>query len=141
MDAVPEVVVRGYAEGDYASCRSLWAEMTVYHRGIYGDPSIGGDDPGAGFDGYLAEPRRSGSWVAESRGRVIGLTGLFDRGSSGEVEPVVVAQQARNQGIGRMLIDRVSPAPGGQERGTAAGWAGSSRCTRPTSVTRPGWRA
>jgi GNAT superfamily N-acetyltransferase len=48
-----------------------------------------------------------GSWVAESRGGVIGLTGLFDRGASGEVEPVVVAESARNQGIGRMLISRV----------------------------------
>jgi GNAT superfamily N-acetyltransferase len=103
-----EVIVRDYAEGDYGTCRSLWAELTEYHRSIYGDPSIGGDDPGAGFDGYLAEPQRLGSWVAESRGRVVGLTGLFDRGTSGEVEPVVVAQATRNRGIGRMLISRVA---------------------------------
>lgn len=101
------IIVRDYADGDYDAGRSLWAELTKYHRGIYGDPTIGGDDPGAGFDDYLAEPRRKGSWVAESRGRVIGLTGLFDHGTSGEVEPVVVAEAARNQGIGRMLIDRV----------------------------------
>ena len=102
-----QVIVRDYADVDYAACRSLWAELTEYHRSIYGDPSIGGDDPGAGIDEYLAEPRRVGSWVAESRGRVIGLTGLFDRGASGEVEPVVVAESARNQGIGRVLISRV----------------------------------
>lgn len=101
------VIVRDYASGDYDACRSLWAELTEYHRSIYGDPSIGGDDPGAGFDDYLAEPRRVGSWVAESHGRVIGLTGLFDRGTSGEVEPVVVAEAARSRGIGRMLIGRV----------------------------------
>jgi GNAT superfamily N-acetyltransferase len=101
------IIVRDYADGDYDAGRSLWAELTKYHRGIYGDPTIGGDDPGAGFDDYLAEPRRTGSWVAESRGRVIGLTGLFDHGTSGEVEPVVVAEAARNQGIGRMLIGRV----------------------------------
>jgi GNAT superfamily N-acetyltransferase len=105
--ATPEVIVRDYAEGDYGACRSLWAELTEYHRSIYGDPSIGGDDPGAEFDGYLAESQRMGSWVAEFHGRVIGLTGLFDRGTSGEVEPVVVAEAARNQGIGRMLISRV----------------------------------
>ena len=106
--AGPEVIVRDYADGDYGACRSLWAELTEYHRGIYRDPSIGGDDPGAGFDGYLAEPHRTGSWVAESRGRVIGLTGLFDRGASGEVEPVVVAAAARDQGIGRLLLSRVA---------------------------------
>jgi len=100
------IIVRDYAERDYDACRSLWAELTEYHRGIYGDPSIGGDDPGAGFDDYLAEPQRTGSWVAESRGQVVGLTGLFDRGRSGEVEPVVVAEAARGQGIGRMLIGR-----------------------------------
>jgi GNAT superfamily N-acetyltransferase len=105
--ATPEVNVRGYAEGDYRACRALWAELTEYHRRIYGDPSIGGDDPGAGFDDYLAMPRRIGSWVAESDGTVAGLTGLLDRGTSGEVEPVVVAEAARDRGIGRRLISRV----------------------------------
>jgi len=102
--ARPEVIIRGYADGGYGACRSLWAGLTEYHR----DPSIGGDDPGAGFDDYLATPQRIGSWVAESRGRVAGLTGLLDRGRSGEVEPVVVAEAARGQGIGRMLISRVA---------------------------------
>lgn len=105
--AASEVVVRDYAAGDYGAGRSLWAELTEYHRSIYGDPSIGGDDPGAGFDDYLAEPHRIGSWVAESRGLVIGLTGLFDWGPSAEVEPVVVAESARHRGVGRLLIDRV----------------------------------
>jgi GNAT superfamily N-acetyltransferase len=105
--AASGVVVRSYADGDYDAGRSLWAELTEYHRGIYGDPSIGGDDPGAGFDDYLAEPHRIGSWVAESGGLVIGLTGLFDRGPSGEVEPVVVAEAARNHGVARLLIGRV----------------------------------
>lgn len=102
-----EVLVRDYAEHDYGACRSLWEELTKYHRDIYGDPSIGGDDPGSGFDGYLATSQRVGSWVAESKGGVVGLTGLFERDTSGEVEPVVVAAAVRGQGIGRMLIGRV----------------------------------
>jgi len=103
----PDLIVRDYADGDYRACRALWTELTDYHRRIYGDPSIGGDDPGAGFDGYLATPQRIGSWVAESHGRVVGLTGLLDRGASGEVEPVVVTEAVRDQGIGRQLISRV----------------------------------
>jgi GNAT superfamily N-acetyltransferase len=103
----PEVVVRDYADGDYSAARALWAELTQYHRGLYADPTIGGDDPGAGFDDYLATPQRTRSWVAESHGQVIGLTGLFDRGTTGEVEPVVVAAAARGQGVGRMLVSRV----------------------------------
>ncbi len=105
--ARPEVVVRDYADGDYSAGRALWAELTEYHRRLYADPTIGGNDPGAGFDDYLATPQRTGSWVADSRGHLIGLTGLFDRGTTGEVEPVVVAASARGQGIGRMLINRV----------------------------------
>jgi len=109
---MPEVIIRDYAQDDYRACRSLWAELTEYHRRIYGDSSIGGDDPGAAFDDYLANSHRIGSWVAQSPGSVIGspvigLTGLLDRGTSGEVEPVVVAEAARGQGIGRMLISRV----------------------------------
>lgn len=102
-----EVVIRGYVEADYGACRSLWAELTEYHRRIYGDSSIGGNDPGAGFDEYLTTPERVGSWVAESHSGVVGLTGLLDRGASGEAEPVVVAEALRNRGIGRMLISRV----------------------------------
>jgi GNAT superfamily N-acetyltransferase len=104
--AVSEVIVRDYAEGDYCPCRSLWTELTEYHRSIYGDPSIGGDDPAAGFDDYLATAERKGSWVAESNGTVVGLTGLLHRGTSAEVEPVVVAAAARDRGIGRLLISR-----------------------------------
>jgi GNAT superfamily N-acetyltransferase len=100
-------IVRDYADGDYGAGRVLWAELTEYHRLIYGDASIGGDDPGAGFDDYLADSRRIGCWVAESHGPVVGLAGLLDRGTSGEVEPVVVAEAARGQGIGRRLIGRV----------------------------------
>jgi GNAT superfamily N-acetyltransferase len=49
----------------------------------------------------------SGSWVAVSHGKVIGLTGLLDRGTSAEVEPVVVTEAARDQGVGRRLVSRV----------------------------------
>ena len=105
--ARPELIVRDYAEGDYPACRALWAELTEYHRRIYGDPSIGGEDPGVGFDGDLATSQRVRSWVAESRGRVVGLTGLLDHGTSAEVEPVVVTEAARDQGIGRPAISRV----------------------------------
>jgi GNAT superfamily N-acetyltransferase len=105
--AAAKVTVREYGEQDYHACRALWAELTEYHGDIYGDHSIGGDDPGAGFDDYLAIAQRVGSWVADSQGTVVGLTGLLDRGTSGEVEPVVVAEGVRGQSIGRMLISRV----------------------------------
>jgi GNAT superfamily N-acetyltransferase len=102
-----DVLVRAYTEEDYAACRSLWVELTEHHRRLYGDPSIGGDDPGGGLDDYLVTPERVGSWVAEVQGSVVGLTGLFDRGASGEVEPVVVTADMRDGGVGRLLIDHV----------------------------------
>ena len=45
--------------------------------------------------------------MAEFGGKVVGLTGLLDHGTSAEVEPVVVTESARGQGIGRLLINRV----------------------------------
>jgi len=102
----PQIIIRDYADGDYAACRSLWTELTEYHRRIYADPSVGGDDPGAGFDDYLTMPQRAGLWVADLDGDTVGMTGLLDRGTNGEVEPVVVTEPARDHGIGRLLIDR-----------------------------------
>jgi GNAT superfamily N-acetyltransferase len=102
-----DVLARPYAEADYPACRSLWAELTEHHRRLYGDSTIGGDDPGGGFDDYLATPERVGSWVAEAQGSVVGLTGLLDHGVSGEVEPVVVAGAMRDAGVGRQLIEHV----------------------------------
>lgn len=103
----PDVVVRSYASTDYSACRTLWVELTEHHRRIYEDDSIGGDDPGLGFDDYLDLPERVASWVADADGAVIGLSGLFDRGTSGEVEPVVVTAGFRNRGVGRLLVERV----------------------------------
>ncbi len=101
------VSVRGYVSSDYPACRGLWVELTEHHRRIYEDDSIGGDDPGSGFDSYLAVPERVASWVAESEGAVVGLTGLLDHGAHGEVEPVVVTERLRGRGVGRLLIDIV----------------------------------
>jgi GNAT superfamily N-acetyltransferase len=101
------VVVREYAPRDYVAGRRLWAELTEHHRRIYGDPTIGGDDPGSGFDAYLEIPQRLVSWVAVIGDEVVGLTGLLDHGTSGEVEPVVVQAARRRQGIGQALIETV----------------------------------
>jgi GNAT superfamily N-acetyltransferase len=101
------VVVRDYASADYSACRMLWVELTEHHRRIYEDPFIGGSDPGAAFNDYLAVPERVASWVADVDGWVVGLTGLFDRGTSGAVEPVVVTDRLRSRGVGRLLIERV----------------------------------
>jgi GNAT superfamily N-acetyltransferase len=98
------VAIRPYQADDYEACRRLWVELTERHRLIYDDPTIGGDDPGAGFDSYLATPARVESWVAESDAAVVGLTGLFVDGDGGEVEPVVVTERVRSRGIGRQLI-------------------------------------
>ena len=105
--AMPDLFVRDYASADYSACRMLWVELTEHHRRIYEDPAIGGDDPGDAFDEYLAMPERVASWVADLDGRVVGLTGLFDRETSGEVEPVVVTGRLRGRGVGRVLVERV----------------------------------
>lgn len=99
--------IRPYRKEDHEACRELWRELTQHHRDIYDDQSIGGADPGSGFDGFLAHPRFAGAWVAEDAGRLIGLTGLLGDGAEAEIEPVVVSAAHRAQGIGRRLIERM----------------------------------
>jgi N-acetylglutamate synthase-like GNAT family acetyltransferase len=104
------VTVRRFEERDSAACRALWAELTRWHRELYDDPSIGGEDPEAGFDGYLNEFGDARLWVAERAGSVVGFSGLIVRGNQAEVEPVVISPDARRQGIGSTLVEAVVDA-------------------------------
>jgi len=99
------VTIRPFEEQDAGACRGLWGELTRAHRALYDDASIGGDDPGSGFDAYLGEFAGARKWVAERGGSVIGFVGLIIRGRQGEIEPVVVSFDARGQGVGRSLVE------------------------------------
>jgi N-acetylglutamate synthase-like GNAT family acetyltransferase len=104
-------VVPPFRQGDLADCRRLWAELTQTHRDLYGDPEIGGADPGSAFDGYVAEAGEEGILVAEVDGQVVGLAGLLVHdGGRGELEPVVVTEALRGQGISGRLTDAVIAA-------------------------------
>jgi len=101
------IIVREYRDSDYQACRSLWGELAQHHADIYEDPSIAGDDPGRGFDEYLARTDRCCAWIAESGGEVLGFAGLLDTvGDEGvaEIEPVVVSTASRGTGIGTKLV-------------------------------------
>jgi len=108
------VTIRRFEDQDSAACRALWAELTRWHRALYDDASIGGDDPGLGFDRYLEESAEARLWVAERRGSVVGFIGLAVRGNQAEVEPVVVSFDARGQGIGRTLVETAVEAAQGE---------------------------
>ncbi|MEN3304606.1 MAG: hypothetical protein V7603_808 [Micromonosporaceae bacterium] len=116
------VTIRPYRPLDHRACRQLWAELTEAYREIYDNPSLGGPDPGAGFEEYLTRLDLAGVWVAEHSGEgVVGLIGLVLGGAAvgsalsrrgdepaGEVEPVVVAAHLRGRGIGRELLEYVA---------------------------------
>ncbi|HZE38611.1 MAG TPA: GNAT family N-acetyltransferase [Stackebrandtia sp.] len=105
--------IRGYRPADdHPACRGLWVELTQAHRGFYDDDSIGGNDPGAEFEEYLTRLELSGMWVAEDDGEVIGFTGLLVRGRHGEVEPLVVGESVRREGVGTALLERVAEEAG-----------------------------
>jgi GNAT superfamily N-acetyltransferase len=76
-----------------------------HHREIYADPSIGRDDPGAGFDDYLALSERVATWVAVDEYSIVGLAGLLWKEGESTVEPVIVARDRRRAGIGRSLLE------------------------------------
>jgi ribosomal protein S18 acetylase RimI-like enzyme len=105
-DSMQTVSIREYADTDYPQCRSLWCELVERHRLIYEDQSIGGPDPGEGIDGYLANPCRCATWVAEAGSRLTGLCGLLLHGEEAEVEPVIVATGFRSLGAGQALVEQ-----------------------------------
>mgnify|MGYP001366200838 CR=1 FL=1 len=106
---VTDVKIRSYRPDDHRRCRALWAELVESQRVLYDDPSLGGADPGAGFEEYMTRIDLSGVWVAEhAEEGVVGLVGLLLEGQVGEVEPIVVTRQMRGKGIGRALLERVA---------------------------------
>jgi GNAT superfamily N-acetyltransferase len=102
--------VRRYRTGDLEQCRSLWTDLTEWHRQLYHDQSIGGDDPGASFDAHLAEVGPERIFVAEAEGRIVGLAGMLVRGAKVELEPLSVRAGCRGLGIGRQLTEAVVAA-------------------------------
>ncbi|MDQ7907083.1 GNAT family N-acetyltransferase [Phytohabitans sp. ZYX-F-186] len=103
------VTIRSYRPGDHSAGRRLWVELAERHRALYDDPGFGGADPGAAFEDYLTRLDLSGMWVADhGEDGVVGLVGLIMKGRAGEVEPVVVTESHRGQGIGRALLGHVA---------------------------------
>jgi len=84
----------------------LFGELAKHHAEIYGAPGIAGDDPGRGFEPYLADPRLKHFWVAEAEGIVAGCAGLMVEPDGAMIEPVIVASTHRRRNIGTALIHR-----------------------------------
>jgi len=101
------LTIRMYHEGDREQCRSLWRELTDWHREIYQDPNIGGEHPEDHFDKHLAKVGPDKLWVAVHDSRVVGLVGLIVEGNEAEIEPLIVSKAFRGKGIGKQLIETV----------------------------------
>lgn len=101
---------RRYRPEDLDQCRSLWTDLADWHRQLYMDQSIGGSNPGAGFDAHLADVGPERIFVAEQDGRLVGLAGMIVRGNKVELEPLSVRAGCRGLGIGRELAEAVVAA-------------------------------
>lgn len=100
-------IVRRYQPEDRTQCRSLWRELTEWHRKIYQDPTIGGEHPEDYFDKHLAKVGLDKSWVAVHDSKVVGLTGLIVEENEAEIEPLIVSKAYRQKGIGEQLVRTV----------------------------------
>lgn len=98
------ITIRNYQDDDIEQCRSLWRELTEWHREIYQDPNIGGDHPEDYFDNHLAKVGSGKLWVAVHNSRVVGLVGLIIEGNEAEIEPLIISKTCRGKGIGTQLI-------------------------------------
>ena len=102
-----DITIRQYNPSDLEECRQLWEELTIRHREIYDDPSIGGDNPGIYFDEHLSQVGPERIWVAEYDGGIVGFTGLIVNEEEAEVEPLIVASRQRGKGIGGALLSHI----------------------------------
>lgn len=96
--------IRGYRKTDLMACRRLWKELVERHREIYDDRSIGGVDPGRFFDEHLKRVGPKRIWVAADGREVVGFVGLLVEGEDAEIEPLVVTEGRRGEGIGGLLV-------------------------------------
>jgi ribosomal protein S18 acetylase RimI-like enzyme len=101
------LMIRHYREDDREHCRSLWRDLTEWHREIYQDPTIGGEHPEDYFDKHLSKVGPDRLWVAVYDSKVVGLVGLIVEGNEAEIEPLIVSKAYRSKGIGRGLIETV----------------------------------
>ncbi len=102
-----EVEIRQYLQSDREQCRGLWRELTEWHREIYQEPTIGGENPEDAFDEHLTKIGPDNLWVAVHKSKVLGLVGLIVKENEAEVEPVIVSGSHRGKGIGRQLVATV----------------------------------
>jgi hypothetical protein len=79
------IKIRKYRPSDFSACKRLWVELTQFHRDIYHDPFIGGDDSGRPIEAYLKSEGLAGPWVAELDKGVAGFTGLLLHGEEAEI--------------------------------------------------------
>jgi len=101
------ITVRKYEPEDREQCRSLWRELTEWHREIYDDPTIGGENPEDYFDKHLARVGAGNLWVAVDGSNVVGLIGLMVVNDETEIEPLIVSKAHRGKGAGKSLISTV----------------------------------
>ena len=109
------MLIRDYEARDRDACTRLWVQLTEWHRELYEDDSIGGDDLTVWFDRYVEEQRPERIWVAERDGRVVGFVGALARDPRWELEPIVVDASERGRGVGRALAESLVAAA--KERG------------------------
>ena len=103
------VHIRSYEARYLETCRTLWVQLTEWHRTIYDAPAIGGDNPGLQFDEHLGKVGSDQIWLAEIDGEVVGMTGLepgIDEGTL-QIEPLIVVPEARGSGVGKALVEHL----------------------------------
>jgi GNAT superfamily N-acetyltransferase len=98
------VAVSPYEDRYRDQCRQLWAELTQKHRDIYRDQGIGGPEPGLFFDEHLEKAGRDRILLAFIGDEVVGMLGYLQTEEEIEVEPLVVSQNHRGEGVGTALM-------------------------------------
>ncbi len=100
-----EITIRSYQDADRKSCRGLWRELAEWHREIYADAAIGGQNPEDFFDKQLSKVGADHIWVAVHKSRVVGFVGLEVGDEEARIEPLIVSKAFKRRGMGEQLVE------------------------------------
>jgi GNAT superfamily N-acetyltransferase len=100
---------------DLPACERVWREGLDGYLGRLGFPEIALENPGLRrlhAHTLATDPDRF--WVAtEAKGHVIGFGSAVERGPVWFLSMLFVSPEVQARGVGRALLDRLLPAPGG----------------------------
>jgi len=115
LDAPTRIPYRPATAADLPDCERVWRAGLDGYLGRLGFPDVPLENPGLRrLHAHTLETDPDRFWVAtEADGRVVGFGSAVERGPVWFLSMLFVSPDVQARGLGRALLDRLLPPPGG----------------------------